>query len=116
MNCDGGWPDKVPASELFSAQAELARLQRILDGQGIPSVTLIGEFKEEEAAETTVQHLTRRCHQMTEHALAYKALLHDMQEKYHEATAETHRLARQLAAQRTIIGRLEKRLGIDDDL
>jgi len=116
MTSYDGWPDTAPYSELMSAQSEVARLKDLLEGQGIPTVTLVGEFREETAADTAVVQLMKRYNQVVEHTLAYKNLLHDMQEKYWAAESKVAAQDRTIKAQRAVIARLEKRLGIDDNL
>lgn len=50
------------------------------------------------------------------HALSYKNMFHDMQDAWHDAQAELCKRGDTIKRQREIIARLEKQLGIDEEL
>lgn len=116
MTSYDGWPETVPYSEFSRAESEVSRLKAILDAQGVPDVKLIGEFDDGDVGTSRVVELMARYNQVLQHALAYKKLFHDTQDAHIKALDEVAKRGNTIKVQRSIIGRLEKRLGIDDNL
>ena len=69
-----------------------------------------------EKALTTFEEMVQRYDQAVNAAVVYKRMYHEMQDSYIAALDELATRGNIIKAQRAIIGRLEKRLGIDDDL
>lgn len=63
-----------------------------------------------------VADFRQRYDQAVNAAVVYKRMYHEMQDSYVAALDELATRGNIIKAQREIIGRLEKRLGIDDDL